>query len=86
MGMTVEERRVSLDEIEEGLKNKTITEAFGTGTAAVVAPIAVIRIKGNDLEIPAAGPSSFQLRVKQKLNDIRMGVEPDLHGWNYLIK
>jgi branched-chain amino acid aminotransferase len=86
MGMTVEERRVSLDEIEEGLKNKTISEAFGTGTAAVVAPIAVIRIKGNDLEIPAAGPGSFQTRVKQKLNDIRMGSEADVHGWNYLIK
>jgi branched-chain amino acid aminotransferase len=86
MGMTIEERRVSLDEIEEGLKNKTISEAFGTGTAAVVAPIAVIRIKGNDLEIPAAGPSSFQQRVKQKLNDIRMGSEPDVHGWNYIIK
>lgn len=86
MGMTIEERRVSLDEIEEGLKNKTITEAFGTGTAAVVAPIAVIRIKGNDLEIPAAGPDSFQQRVKQKLNNIRMGSEPDVHGWNYIIK
>jgi branched-chain amino acid aminotransferase len=86
MGVTVEERRVSLDEIEEGLKNGSITEAFGTGTAAVVAPIAVIRIKGSDLTIPAAGPESFQLRVKQKLNDIRMGSAPDVHGWNYIIK
>ncbi len=86
MGISVEERRVSLDEIEEGLKNKTITEAFGTGTAAVVAPIAVIRIKGNDLEIPAAGPESFQQRVKQKLHNIRMGSEVDMHGWNYIIK
>ena len=85
MGMPIEERRVSIDEIEEGLKNKTITEAFGTGTAAVVAPIAVIRIKGNDLEIPFAGPESFQQRVKQKLQNIRMGNEPDIHGWNYII-
>jgi branched-chain amino acid aminotransferase len=86
MGVSIEERRVSIDEIEEGLKNKTVTEAFGTGTAAVVAPIAVIRIKGNDLEIPAAGADSFQQRVKQKLNNIRMGSEPDVHGWNYIIK
>jgi len=86
MGVTIEERRVSLDEIEEGLKNGSVTEAFGTGTAAVVAPVAVIRIKGNDLTIPAAGPDSFQARVKQKLNNIRMGGEPDVHGWNYVIK
>lgn len=86
MGVTVEERRVSVDEIEEGLKNGSVTEAFGTGTAAVVAPIAVIRIKGHDLEIPAVTANSFQQRVKEKLNNIRMGTEPDVHGWNYIIK
>lgn len=85
MGVTVEERKVSIDEIEAGLKDGSVTEAFGTGTAAVVAPIAVIKIKGNDLTIPAAGPDSFQLRAKKKLNDIRMGAEPDKHGWNYII-
>lgn len=86
MGVTVEERKVSVDEIEEGLKNGSVTEAFGTGTAAVVAPIAVIRIKGHDLEIPAVTANSFQQRVKEKLNNIRMGTEPDVHGWNYIIK
>lgn len=85
MGMPIEERRVSIDEIETGLKNKTVTEAFGTGTAAVVAPIAVIRIKDQDLQIPEAKADSFQLRVKQKLQNIRMGNEPDVHEWNYLI-
>lgn len=86
MGVSVEERRVSIDEIEAGLKSGAVTEAFGTGTAAVVAPIAVIRIKGEDLQVPLAGPDSFQLRVKEKLNNIRMGGEPDVHGWNYIIK
>src|SRR6185436_67742 len=85
MGMTIEERRVSLDEIEEGLKNKTVTEAFGTGTAAVVAPIAVIRIKDQDMQIPEVKADSVQLRVKQKLQNIRMGTEPATHGWNYLV-
>jgi len=84
MGVTIEERRISVDELEAGLKDGTITEAFGAGTAAVVAPIAVINIHGIDYQIPVAGPESFQLRVKAKLNSIRMGSEPDLHGWNYL--
>jgi branched-chain amino acid aminotransferase len=86
MGIPVEERRVSIDEIEQGLKNGDVTEAFGAGTAAVVAPIAVINIKGTDLEIPAAGTDSFQLKVKEKLNNIRMGLAPDTHNWNYVIK
>lgn len=84
--LPVEERRISMDEIKEGFVKGTLTEAFGTGTAAVVAPIAVIHIDGKDYEIPAAGPTSFQLRVKEKLNNMRLGLEPDPYGWNYIVK
>lgn len=84
--LPVEERRISMDEIKEGFVKGTLTEAFGTGTAAVVAPIAVIHIDGKDYEIPAAGSTSFQLRVKEKLNNMRLGFEPDPYGWNYVVK
>jgi branched-chain amino acid aminotransferase len=86
LGIEKEERRVSVAEIEEAFKNGTITEAFGVGTAAVVSQIAVISIHGKDYSLPAIDNSSFQLRVKKKLNDIRMGVEADAHGWNYVVK
>lgn len=86
LGMPAEERRVSLDELIEGFKNGTLTEAFGTGTAAVVSQIAVINIHGTDYQLPAAGAPSFQQRVKQKLSNLRVGLEPDTYGWNYIIK
>ncbi|HEY8510835.1 MAG TPA: branched-chain amino acid aminotransferase [Cyclobacteriaceae bacterium] len=86
MGMPIEERRISVEEIKRGLERGTITEAFGAGTAAVVSPIATITIKGVDYQLPEPGPDSFQQRVKRKLNDIRMGVEPDIFGWNYIIR
>jgi branched-chain amino acid aminotransferase len=82
----IEERRISLDEIEQGFIKGTLTEAFGTGTAAVVAPIAVININGKDYQIPVAGATSFQQQVKKKLHNIRMGLEPDKYGWNYILK
>ncbi len=85
LGMTVEQRKVSVAEIEEAFKNGSLTEAFGTGTAAVVSPIATINIHGTDYNLPVAGPESFQQRVKQKLNNIRLGFEPDVYGWNYII-
>ncbi|MBS1506669.1 MAG: branched-chain amino acid aminotransferase [Bacteroidetes bacterium] len=85
MGIQKEERRVSVAEIEEGFKNGTLTEAFGVGTAAVVSPIASISIHGRNYELPPVGPDSFQLRAKKKLNDIRMGYEADVHGWNYIL-
>jgi branched-chain amino acid aminotransferase len=82
----VEERRISMDEIKEGFTKGTLTEAFGTGTAAVVAPIAVINIDGKDYPIPAAGPTSLQQQIKEKLNNMRLGLEPDPYGWNYIVK
>lgn len=85
LGMTVEQRKVSVAEIEEGFKNGSVTEAFGTGTAAVVSPIATINIHGVDYDLPAVGVESFQQRVKEKLTSIRLGFEPDVHGWNYII-
>jgi branched-chain amino acid aminotransferase len=83
---SIEERRITIDEVEEGFVKGTLTEAFGTGTAAVVAPIAVIQINGKDYQIPIAGPTSFQQQVKKKLHNLRMGLEPDKYGWNYLLK
>lgn len=85
-GLPMEERRISIDDLEEGFKNKTLTEAFGCGTAAVVAPIAVINIRGIDYAFPPVDPNSIQQRMKKKLLEIRTGAAPDTHGWNYLVR
>lgn len=85
MGIPTEERRISVEEIARGLESGRLTEAFGAGTAAVVSPIATISIKGIDYYLPEPATDSFQQRVRQKLNDIRMGLEPDVFGWNYII-
>jgi branched-chain amino acid aminotransferase len=86
IGIQKEERRVSVAEIEEAFKKGTITEAFGVGTAAVVSQIAVISIHGKDYSLPTIDANSFQLRAKKKLHNIRMGIETDKHGWNYVVK
>jgi branched-chain amino acid aminotransferase len=85
MGFPTEERRVSVQELEEGIKGGALSEIFGAGTAAVVAPIAHINIQGKDYTIAPAPADSFQQRVKKVLQDIRLGHAPDVHGWNYII-
>lgn len=85
MGLTVEERKISVAEIKEGFEKGTLTEAFGAGTAAVVSTIAVINIGGKDYTLPVADSKSIQLRLKKKLEDIRHGYEPDEFGWVYKI-
>jgi branched-chain amino acid aminotransferase len=86
MGVKTVERRISVDELKDGLAGGRITEMFGAGTAAVVAPVAVVNIQGKNYSIPEAEEDSFQLRVKKRLYDIRLGLLPDVHGWNYVIK
>ena len=84
--IVVEERRISIDELEEGFKKKSLTEAFGAGTAAVVSPISIIHIHDTDYQLPAVESNSFQQQMKNKLDKIRKGVDPDTHGWNYIVK
>jgi branched-chain amino acid aminotransferase len=86
MGIKIEERRVSVAEIEEAFKRKTISEAFGTGTAAVVSAISTINIGGIDYTLAAPGEDSLQLKTKKRLNEIRLGIAEDVHGWNHIIK
>jgi branched-chain amino acid aminotransferase len=86
MGIETIERRISVDELESDIKTGRLTEMFGAGTAAVVAPVALLNIHGKSYDIPAAGPESFQLRVKQMLTGIRTGTVPDTHQWNYVVK
>jgi branched-chain amino acid aminotransferase len=85
-GIPIEERRISIDDLEEGFRNKTLTEAFGCGTAAVVAPIAAINIRGIDYAFPPVEANSLQQRLKKRLLNIRTGLEPDKYNWNYIVR
>jgi branched-chain amino acid aminotransferase len=85
LGYHTEERPVSVAELANAFRNKTITEAFGAGTAAVVAPIQTIHINGIDFHLPGYGPQSVMNKLKQKLERIRMGIDDDLYGWNSVL-
>lgn len=84
-GYTVEERNVRVDEIIEAIENGSLTEAFGTGTAATIAHIAVISNDGQDYVLPAVEDREFSNRVLKELNDIKTGRIADRHNWNIII-
>ena len=77
----VEERKISVDEIIDAHRNGTLTEAFGTGTAATIAPIQLIGYQGVDYPLPAIGNDSFSSRVAAELDGIRRGRIADRHNW-----
>jgi branched-chain amino acid aminotransferase len=85
LGYETGQRPIEVAELEKAFLNKSITEAFGAGTAAVVAPIQTIHINGIDYQLPGYNSDSMLHKLKQKLERIRTGVEADLHGWNSII-
>ena len=81
MGIPAEERQITIDEIVSAHAAGKLTEAFGAGTAAIVAPIACIRYRERDLQFPAASDSSVAARLRSRLVAIQTGREPDTHNW-----
>ncbi|MBW7465482.1 branched-chain amino acid aminotransferase [Pontibacter aydingkolensis] len=85
MGHTVEERKISVDEIVEAYKAGKLQEAFGTGTAATIAQIATIHYNDTDMELPAIENREISNRVATELDKIKTGELPDPHNWVYRI-
>lgn len=77
----VEERPISVEEILEAHAAGKLQEAFGIGTAAIIAPIAAIGYRGKDYEIPTGVDGSLSQKIKKQLVAIQTGKEPDTRNW-----
>ncbi len=84
-GIPVEERRISVAEVVEGIKKGKITEAFGVGTAATIAPIAEISHEGVPYTLPDPAKAEFSNKVLKTLNELRYGLVEDQFEWNYTV-
>jgi branched-chain amino acid aminotransferase len=84
-GMTVEERAISIEEIETNYRNGQLKEAFGAGTAAVIAPISELFYNGETLMLPPVETWDVSNFIKKELADIRYGNIPDTHSWMYKV-
>jgi len=80
-GMIVEERPLSIDEIEEAHKAGQLKEAFGTGTAASIAPIYALTYHDDKMLLPP--PETWEVSdwLKKELAAIRYGLKKDTHNW-----
>ena len=80
-GIAVEERTLSIDEIEEAYNAGELKEAFGTGTAASIAPIGALTYHDHKMELPPMDTWTVCNWLKKELSDIRYGRKADNHGW-----
>jgi branched-chain amino acid aminotransferase len=79
-GIKVEERKVLVSEVVDAIKNGTLKEAFGTGTAVTVKPINTITFREDRMVIEAQD-DSFAIKLKQQLQAIQKGRAVDTHAW-----
>jgi branched-chain amino acid aminotransferase len=81
MGIKVEERAMTVDEILDGAENGLLEEAFGTGTAAVVSPVGQLTYRDRTVILSGGQVGKLTLKLYEILTGIQYGRLPDPHGW-----
>lgn len=85
-GLSVQERRISIDEVLAASARGALRECFGTGTAATLTHIRRIRYRDCDIVLPAVERRIVGPSVRDRLIAIATGIAPDSHGWLDIIK
>ena len=82
LGIKVEERKISIDEIMDAGKSGRLKEAFGTGTAAVVSPVGELRYRDDVIVINDRKIGSITQRLYDIITETQFGKRADEFGWN----
>lgn len=81
LGYSVDERPISIDEVIDSLDNGSLTEAFGSGTAAVISPVGSLQFKEKNHLINNNQVGTVTQELYDKLVDIQYGRVQDSFGW-----
>ena len=84
-GIEVEERKVTVEEIVNAARNGSLEDAFGVGTAATIAQVAVIGYRDERLEMPAIETRTLSNKIKAHMDALKMGEIEDTFGWNFKV-
>lgn len=83
-GIELEIRPIKVQELLDGMKNNSLKELFGSGTAAVINPILGFGYKGERYELPVVD-DSYASRFKKELMNIQYNRAEDKFGWRYRV-
>ena len=82
-GYTVQERRLSVEELAGAMENGTLEEAWGCGTAAVISPIGELCYKGKVYKVNGGEIGPVTHYLYDTLTGIQWGRLPDSYGWTH---
>lgn len=85
LGYDVAEEMVDVNQMIADVKSGRVTEVFGCGTAAVIAPVGKFGFHDQEIIINDNRPGPVAKHLYQQLTDIQFGRAPDPFGWTYTI-
>jgi len=85
-GYKVKEEALSIDQVIEGIHSGNLSEAFGAGTAASIAPVGELFYKDKKYHINSLNVGPITQKLYDLLTGIQYGRIQDPYGWNVPIK
>lgn len=86
LGYTAEEARLDINDIVRDIKSGEITEIFGTGTAAAIAPVGQLGYNGEDYIASNNEVGDVSKHILEQLQGIQFGRIEDPYGWTHMIE
>jgi len=86
MGIKASERRISMEEVAEGIRSGELIEAFGSGTAAVISPVGEFYWNGEHLQVGDGNIGPVSQKFYDTLTGIQYGEIEDPHGWVTVVR
>ena len=80
-GYKVSERRIGIDELVTAHQNGELKEVFGSGTAAVISPVGVMKYGDAVFTIGDGKAGMFSRKMFDALTDIQYGRATSPEGW-----
>ncbi len=85
LGIDTEERLLTIEELVEGIESESVTEAFGSGTAAVISPVGAINYDEKEYTINKNKTGQWTQKFFDTLTSIQYGTIKDRYSWIYRV-
>jgi len=80
-GLPITERLISTDEFIKAYENGKLKGVFGTGTAAIISPVAEVTFKEKKMIINNGEAGKLAVELFNEITEIQKGIAQDKHGW-----
>ncbi|MDE7226450.1 MAG: aminotransferase class IV, partial [Ruminococcus sp.] len=85
-GITVTEKRITIQEIADAYDSGKLQEVFGTGTAAVISPVGHLKWNDKVMEINDNKIGKISQMLYDTMTGIQWGKIEDTFGWTVEVK